>query len=700
MSTRLQSRRNPVASVKAAVEGQDGFHHVQDIAWYSTHKISGRQLTPREIDGLNANGNMCLPGVTWQSVRTTANVALNFIHIRKCTFGKNCTIGNFAAESHCDLDGQEVPCGLYNSTIINSTLMDNCLVRDTTLVAGCIVGHGAVIVGCGNIVYRPSPEEARAGGITCGNGSFLPLAVETGGRDTPIFAEQALEDAAVIAGDRSNTEQIALYEKAVKEYVEKVKCAATIIVDDAVVLNCPRIENSFVGYSASVISCTIKNSTILSAKGKGEGERHKDRTHIGGGAYVENSIVQWGCHIDSMAIVTGSLMCTHSHADRHGKVIDSVIGPCTGVSEGEVTSSLVGPFVGFHHQALLIASFWPAGRGNIGYGANVGSNHTGKVSDQELWPGEGTFFGLATAIKFPSNFSHAPYCLIATGVTSLPQRLDMPFSLINAPGEMIAGVSPAFNEISPGWTLGSNLFMILRNESKFKKRGQAVAHRVQYESEILRPDTIELLRKARTGLFGAGGKARIFDSEGSPVYTDKEAPGIGKNYMKEKARESGISTYSRFIRFYAVRALFRAWQEDKDGDCAPHLLLTDHSPNGKCNEEIDGVTVLTDTISRRSGGQPQFKYTCQWYFYARDIFLAEFGDKFTVKDALRTYDQMNTEIGIAVLQSKQKDDKRGPRIIDGYSHAHAPAEDEKVIKTLLEENRMIHGVIMGFLSSL
>ena len=60
----------------------------------------------------------------------------------------------------------------------------------------------------------------------------------------------------------------------------------------------------------------------------------------------------------------------------------------------QVTSCLVGPFVGFHHQALLIACFWPSGKGNIGYGANVGSNHTLKAPDQELWPGEGLFFGL------------------------------------------------------------------------------------------------------------------------------------------------------------------------------------------------------------------------------------------------------------------------------------------------------------------
>ena len=99
MSVRLKSPRSPLSSVKAALEGQKGFHHVQDIAWYTTFKTSGRALTTIEIDGLEANGNTCIPGMTWESVRTTlpANVILNYSHVRHCTFGKNCTIGNFSA---------------------------------------------------------------------------------------------------------------------------------------------------------------------------------------------------------------------------------------------------------------------------------------------------------------------------------------------------------------------------------------------------------------------------------------------------------------------------------------------------------------------------------------------------------------------------------------------------------------------------
>lgn len=60
------------------------------------------------------------------------------------------------------------------------------------------------------------------------------------------------------------------------------------------------------------------------------------------------------------------------------KLTHSILGPDSGVGAGECHHSLVGPFVGFHHQALLIAAIWPLGRGNVGYGANVGSNHTSR----------------------------------------------------------------------------------------------------------------------------------------------------------------------------------------------------------------------------------------------------------------------------------------------------------------------------------
>ena len=58
------------------------------------------------------------------------------------------------------------------------------------------------------------------------------------------------------------------------------------------------------------------------------------------------------------------------------RVCQSVLAPDCSVAGGEILHSLVGPFVGLHHQSLLIATLWPLGRGNMGYGAMVRASVT------------------------------------------------------------------------------------------------------------------------------------------------------------------------------------------------------------------------------------------------------------------------------------------------------------------------------------
>lgn len=53
----------------------------------------------------------------------------------------------------------------------------------------------------------------------------------------------------------------------------------------------------------------------------------------------------------------------------------------------------------------------------------------GEQADQEIWPGEGVFFGLSTVIKFPANYSESPFSVIGSGVTCLPQRVSVSCSL-------------------------------------------------------------------------------------------------------------------------------------------------------------------------------------------------------------------------------------------------------------------------------
>jgi hypothetical protein len=104
--------------------------------------------------------------------------------------------------------------------------------------------------------------------------------------------------------------------------------------------------------------------------------------------------------------------------------------------------------------------------GNVAYGAKVGANHTGRMNDQESWPGEGCFFGLGAIVKYPLNLLASPYSIIAAGSTVPPQRVSFPFSLISVPDRPLYKdgnpVGPAVCAIRPGWVLYSNPYMIDR----------------------------------------------------------------------------------------------------------------------------------------------------------------------------------------------------------------------------------------------
>ncbi len=67
-----------------------------------------------------------------------------------------------------------------------------------------------------------------------------------------------------------------------------------------------------------------------------------------------------------------------------------------------------------------------------------------------LWHGEGVLYGLGCCVKLPTDLTRAPYMLITTGVTTLPQRVTFPLSLISEPLNAIGDLSPAANEIAPG----------------------------------------------------------------------------------------------------------------------------------------------------------------------------------------------------------------------------------------------------------
>ncbi|KAG2520954.1 hypothetical protein JM16_006513 [Phytophthora kernoviae] len=565
--------------------------HMQYVAsCRSTFAKSFYHLSSDEIKALEVNGNSA---ENWGLVRKTKKqLKLQTNRIRQCSFHGKVVLGDFSDFQH-DVDGVPFPCGVYNSTLSDVVVLDDALVKDTLVLKGVLVDAKASVLQCGSVVCAQETE------TVFGNGRVLHVGVETGGRNLRVVADLPFSLGAEVATKRGDLKFLETYDAIVDEYVAKIKAPMAIVAQNA-----------------------------------------QERTVVKTKSVIRDSIVQWNSTVETLSVVEGSFLCDTSHVERHGVVMSSVIGPNTSIAEGEVTSSFVGPFVGFHHQALLIASIWPKGKGNIGYGANVGSNHTLKAPDQELFHGEGMFFGLGCNVKFPSNFVKAPYSVIATAVNTLPQLMTMPFALINTPAHVIPSLSPAINEISPGWVLSSSVYTVLRNDNKFRSRNKS--KRTHIEAAIFRPEIVQYMKEARADLEAAEGKARIQLANGEAVYTDKQVRGLGKNYMREASRRAGIEAYTFFIKLYALDAL---------------LPL------------VEGGSVSADgTVGNVDRS-----------LYELATLSEEVAPEKLIRECLNDLTSMRTDVVNKAAGGKARDDARGQGIIPDYKDVHPPAASEEVI---------------------
>ncbi len=599
-----------------------------------------KPLTPAQIKTLERLGNRC---GNWKQIKVAKGFKPE--RVRGNHFQGEIVLGEFTGTVELT-SGVEHDTGIYNAHLSNCTILHNALILNVGQIANYLVGESTVLWDSGVI--------AVTGNTSFGNGVELSLAIETGGREVLAYDSITVPIADALATTRADKAFQAQARELVTAHIGKITGTRGVIAEGARIVRTPKILNTFVGPFAVIDNArAVLNTTILSNK--------EESTRISEGAWVRDAIVQWGCEVTTMAIVDASVLTEHSHVERHGKVTQSLIGPNTGIAEGEVTASLVGPFVGFHHQALLIAALWPEGKGNVGYGANVGSNHTAKAPDQELWAGEGTFFGLSVNVKFPSNFSESPYSILATGVSALPQKVSFPFSLINTPSSSYEGVSPAYNEIMPGWVLSDNIYTVKRNEGKYMKRNKA--KRSRFVFEVFRPDIVDRMIDARARLSNV--------KTAKPLYTDKDVKGLGKSYLLEENRTRGIEAYTFYIKYYALLGLKRRIE----------ALATAKQP-------IHTNRLLTESTT-----------DARWE-HERKILNQELGQNATVADLLRRLSTMQEQVAKDVQESKAKDDQRGVRIIDDYAAAHPSAEQDGFVKETWAATKKLQEEVSKLIQSL
>ncbi|SHK94855.1 DUF4954 family protein [Fibrobacter sp. UWEL] len=561
-----------------------------------------RALTAEEIQVLEKNGNR---SESWSRVFVEQDFDANRIH--RSTFAGEVYLPRFFGTLLLPGD-VSYPTGIYESLVHNS-IVENALIYRVSMLSNELIRCGAVVHNVGSLV--------SSGKINYMIGTSMNVGNEMGGRSILVFPELTTELVDLQLFHKADAEVGNAFAEQLKIYRDEMALPFGIVGKGAVVSNTNIIRNSWIGAHARIEGASkIRNSVVMSSL--------EESTHVYDSVILENSNVQMGVKIHTGAEVQGSVLMTRTKVCCKAIVKSSVIAPCCHIEEGEVNSSYMGPMTQMHHHSLLIAALWPEGCGNLGYGANVGSNHTGRMPDQEVMPGQAMFFGLGVNIKFPANYRESPFTLIATGVTTMPQRLKFPFSLVRPGDPQLNGVPARLNEIVPGWNYACNAYALDRNAYKYSVRGKGVVPATFFN--IFNPETVRCVYDAYCRLQ----VATIRD-----VYTKEHIDGLGENFLRERVRQQALHTYSEYLERYVLESIITMVVNDVNLLAQPvkelrRLITTE------LNKDVVRVVPLSDSF----------------------------------EDLVKRYRQLEKDWFERVSHGLDKDNDRGRKIFDDYDDAH------------------------------
>ena len=444
-----------------------------------------------------------------------------------------------------------------------------------------------------------------------------------------------------------------------------------MIGSHCIVRDTPTLYGVYLHPKSSIIAATSVNQALLFPGSK-----------IVNCSTARNVILQWDCTITDHSYVSDVFFMEQAMAGPQSTVTNSVLGPDVHISCGEVHASVLGPNTNSHHQSLVIATLWLCGRGNVGYGSNVGSNHTGRIPDQECCAGEGVFWGLSSVIKFPVDLTWAPYTIVAAGTTLAPQRCTMPFSLIM--NHQRSGSSGT--EIVPGWVLRYSPYTVVRSEQKFAQRRKAKRHSNYTGWKIIRPEVVHQCYVARQQLLDVVA-ATTTDDDDALIYSARDISGIGANQMTEKGRLLGLQAYSELIQQFALQGFYRflvdgcdQWSKASLLDLLTGEFLSKETLSAK---DFDGSAAVVWPTFPWDDGNASSLWESQRFFLLQEFSLSKDESILEwVQNLLEKHIELEIAFSDRVHQCKQRDNSRGVATIPGYAETHVSVTEDTIVISL------------------
>ena len=561
-----------------------------------------RNLTAEEVSTLEKNGNRC---EDWNRVLVEPN--FDPARVQRSVFMGDVRLPAFYGTLLLPGD-VSFPTGIYDS-LVHNCIVENALVYKVSMLSNVLVRSSAVIHNVGTLV--------SSGKINFMIGSTMSVGNEMGGRELLVFPDITMDLVEAQLFHKADADVQQSFEEQLKNFREEISLPFGVVGKGAVVSNTNIVRNSWIGAHARVEGAAkIRNTIILSSL--------EESTHIYDSVIIENSDLQMGVKVHTGAEVQRSVLMSRSKVGCKAIVKSSIVAPCCHIEEGEVNSTYMGPLTQMHHHSLLIAALWPEGCGNLGYGANVGSNHTGRMPDQEIMPGQGMFFGLGVNVKFPANYRESPFTLIASGVTTMPQRVKFPFSLIRSGDPQLMGVPARLNEILPAWNYARNAYALDRNIYKYAQRGKGAV-----------PNSYFSLYGAETVHYAFDAYCRLQVNQVQDVYTKEHIDGLGENFLRERVRQKALKTYGEYLERYVLDQMIALVENDASLALQPPRELR-RLLSGDLNREVSRVVPMPATFD----------------------------------ELVKRYRTLEKEWFDSVAHGLDRDIARGKEIFDDYESAH------------------------------
>ncbi|MBC6720469.1 DUF4954 family protein [Treponema sp. Marseille-Q4130] len=523
-----------------------------------------RGLTKEEIEALEKNHNTS-DDSSWQNFYVDAE-CFDASLIRDSSFSGFIVLGKLrrAMLKYHDLELEE---GIYNSKLINAVTGDDNAIRNVAYFENYRLGKNVMLfniqeMSCTphskfgeGILKKGEPEENRI---------WIGVANENGGREVLPFKSMITADAYLWSRYREDTSLMKRFVALTEQGSSRDEATHGIIKNNAVIKNTTLLKDAEIGECAYIKGAfKLKNITVLSSEA--------EPSQIGEGVEMVNGIMGYGSRVFYQAVAVRFVIGKNCQLKYGARLLNSVLGDNSTVSCCEILNNLIFPFHEQHHNSSFLIASTIMGQSNIASGATIGSNHNSRSPDGELIASRGFWPSLSSDFKHNSRF--ASFVLIAKGSYQYELDIPYPFSLV-ALGEN----GDRSIRIFPAWWFMYDMFALVRNRYKFKKRDKRVVPVQHIETDPFAPDTMQEIMTALDRIVRLTAKERLaeakafFEKNPDADFTLSDAQ-CQKRYGATVFRPAyAYHQYRKIIKYFSAKTIIEYCDENGIASVSPAVL--------------------------------------------------------------------------------------------------------------------------------